>query len=293
MAVWIGTLLASVSAVSWALANVAIQNAARRLGSWGALVWSQVIGGAAALVAALLIEGAPGRISTAELGAMAIGGVAALVAYAGLFESLRRGQVAVVTPIMSAWSVVSVMIGVLWFHEPIGLVRALGIAVIVTGNVLVARSGPRAEGAASGAMEGTLGWLGWALLAMFGFGIMVPAVEVAGRGIGRLWAVPAVWTVELAIGIPLLWKLGLLRRVQGQRDWRAVGSAALLEAIGFVAVSVALGVAPVAVVSPIASLSTAGSVVLGVLVLRERLAIPVLIGATLACAGVVLVNVSG
>lgn len=280
-----GTLLALTSAVTWALANVAIQGATRRIGSWPALVWAQLIGALLAALAALIIDGVPR--TAGGYAAVALAAVAGLAAYAGLFESLRRGQVAVVTPIISAWSVVSVLVAIFYLGEPITWPRAAGIAAVLIGNVLVTRGG-----AASSSGGTPRSALAWALLAMLGFGLMVPGVEAAGQHFGRLWAVPAVWLAELALAIPLLGWLGLLRRPRDRKDWSEVSKAAICEAAGFIAISLALGAAPVAVVSPIASLSTAGSVLLGVFVLRERLPRQVLIGATLACAGLVLVNVT-
>jgi drug/metabolite transporter (DMT)-like permease len=279
-----GTLLALGSAISWSLANLAIQSSARRLGSWAALVWAQVLGACAAALVALAWMGPPPAIGSRTALAVGIAGAAALIAYAGLFESLRSGQVSVVTPVVSAWSVVSALVGVTLFQESLGAARACGIALVVIGNAVVARSrGRDRDGTPTAA-------LGWALAAMIGFGCMVPAVEVAGAELGRLWAVPAVWAVELAIGVPLLWWLGRLAFPRGAGDWLSAGRAALFEAGGFVAISLALGFAPVTVVSPVSSLSTAGSVLLGVAVLRERLPRAALLGALVACAGVLLVN---
>ena len=75
---WLGSLLGLGSALSWACANVAIKSASQRFGSWGALVWLQVIGGAIALVAALIVEGAPGPVADVAPH-LVIGGAAACV----------------------------------------------------------------------------------------------------------------------------------------------------------------------------------------------------------------------
>jgi drug/metabolite transporter (DMT)-like permease len=55
--------------------------------------------------------------------------------------------------------------------------------------------------------------------------------------------------------------------------------------------SLALGLAPIAVVSPLASLATGLSVLYGVVVLRERVSPLALLGAAAASAGVFLVSV--
>ena len=63
--------------------------------------------------------------------------------------------------------------------------------------------------------------------------------------------------------------------------------AALLETAGFVSVAVGSQVAPVALVSPFASLASALTVSYAWAVLRERPARGVLVGAALVTAGVV------
>jgi uncharacterized membrane protein len=283
-----GTLMALAGAVCWSFANMSIQSVARRLGSWSALVWIQLIGTATVVVAAYVFEGAPKVPDTATLTLIVVAGLSALLAYVGLFESLRRGQVAVVTPVIASWSVVSVVIGVFQMDAPLGAAAALGIGLLVAGNVLLARYGRSRTGNITGTPTAALLWAGAATL---GFGCMVPAVDAAGRALGRLWTIPMVWGVELTLLIPVLWLSGRLSRMpSGTQDWWEVARTAACEAGGLVAVSLALDHAPLTLVSPVASLSTAVTVALGVLLLRERLRTPALLGAALASLGVVLVN---
>ncbi len=60
--------------------------------------------------------------------------------------------------------------------------------------------------------------------------------------------------------------------------------------MGFVALSLGLGLAPIGVVSPVASLSTGLSVLWGVVFLREQLHRRALAGAILASVGVIAVG---
>jgi drug/metabolite transporter (DMT)-like permease len=287
MTAWRGTAWGLGSAVSWACANMAIQSASRRLGTWSALVWAELIGGAVAAVVALLHEGPP-RVPQAATALVLLGaGVASAVAYGGLFEALARGQLAVVSPIVSAWSAVSVIIVALR-GEPPSALAALGIALVVGGNVTVARATSR--DAASLTPRAALVA---AALAATGFGVMVPLLDVAGAEVGRLWAVPFVWAMQLVVVVPWLWRGGKLRRPRNSGDVGALAASALFEAGGFIALSLGLAVAPVSVVSPMSSLSTMGSVALGVLVLRERVATSALAGAFAASLGILLINLPG
>jgi drug/metabolite transporter (DMT)-like permease len=285
---WIGTAWGLGSAISWACANVSIQGASRRVGSWSALVWAQILGGLGALGLAWWVDGVPTFAAfSAAIPSAAIAGLSAALAYGGLFESLRRGQVAIVSPIISAWSVVSVTLVAIQGAPPAFGVGA-GVALVVVGNVLVARAThPDGSDAARATPRSAIAW---ALGAACGFGVMVPALNSVGEHVGRLWAVPLVWLVELMVLVPGLLVLRKLVLPPTRRDVLALGQAALFEVGGFIALSMGLGVAAVSIVSPVSSLSTMGSVVLGVVLLKERVARSALVGALLASGGVVIIN---
>ena len=279
------TLLALVSALSWACANASIKPSSQRFGTWGALVWAQLIGGSLGLIVVLIVEGAPQRIGAAAT-PLLVAGLAAAIAYSGLFEALRRGQVAVVTPIISAWSLISVAIAVLGDGAEISRFAFAGIALVVIGNVVLARSSGETQASATPRSA-----IAIALLSALGFGVMVPALDAAGASVGRLWTVPLVWGIELAVIVPpLLLMRRLRRRPETRRDWFIASRAAVFEVGGFISISLALGAGSVALVSPLSSLSTAFSVAIGLTLLRERLRPITIAGAVAASAGVVLVN---
>jgi drug/metabolite transporter (DMT)-like permease len=290
-----GTVLALATAWLWAAANLAIRSAAQRIGSWGALIGAQIVGGAAIVAAAIVVEGSPGRLDGQAMLALAIAAAASCVGYAGLFESLRRGPVSLVTPMISSWALLSMLVAAATERALPSRVALLGGGMVIIGNALVARTtgsrpDARAETTSDAARDGTRLALGWALLAAVGFGAMVPAVNTVGARVGRLWAIPIVWMCELAIAVPVIGRLRMFGPRPRARDWPALLGAGLLEAGGFVALSIALARSSVAVVSPLASLSTTITVLFGVVWLRERPHFLALLGAAIACAGVVLVH---
>lgn len=280
----VGTALALVAAVSWACANIAIKESGRRIGSWPAVVWAQVIGCVVAVPIALLVDGLPPLPSASVWGLLVGAGVASCVAYAGLFQALRLGQVTIVSPILSGWSLASVTIAAVFFDMPLSVLGACGVVLAVAGNAVLARIGAKDGKTPRSAIA-------WALAGAVGFAAMMPLVEQAGVHVGRLWTVPAVWMVDLLVGVPLLWRLGhLQRRPRSASDWRVAASTGVLEVFGFVAVSMAFSYATVAVVTPIASLNTAGTVALGLWLLKERVPRKALVGAVAASIGVVLLH---
>ncbi len=291
-----GVLLGLCAACCWTLANAAIQPATKRCGEVGALLQVQAAGGVAVVLAACLMEGMPGELDGRGAAALACAGASALAAYLGLFGALGRGSLSSAVPLISSWSVVSAGVGVVVLDDTISALQLLGVGCAVAGNVLLAKSQQASDSKEdSESSKGRMVTMALALMAAFGFGLMVPATDVLGEQVGRLWAIPMVWSVEIFLGL-LAWPvlrqwLPAPRLVRNVGDVWVVSRAGVLEVAGFVAISVGVGLAPVALVAPAASLSTGLTVLWGVAVLRERLRPLGVLGAMLASVGVVLVSI--
>lgn len=280
----LGTLLALGSAVSWALANVAIKPASERFGSWSALLWAQLFGVIAAIPVALAVEGMP-VMDTALIAPVLLASVAASLAYGGLFAAFGHGQVSAVAPIIASWALISVVVDIVGSGRAPTMILGVGVVMMIGGNAVLAWS----QGAGDGPRFGPA--VRWACISAIGFGIQIPAVAHVGAALGRLWTVPVVWGLELVLLVPILAHLRLLGlRPRGSTEWWIISRAAVFEVGGFIAVSLALGFAPVVVVGPVSSLATACTVLLGVFLLRERLTPRMLMAALCASAGVVVIN---
>jgi drug/metabolite transporter (DMT)-like permease len=280
-----GVLWGLGSALSWSIANLSTSKAARRFGEVGALAQSQILGALAVIPAAIWLEGAPPAPTLRGVLALLVASLIALLAYVALFTSLGRGRISIVIPIMSAWAVIGVLTDALFFGAHVEPLKWVGVGLVVVGNATLAASqrGPDAGQKLAGA--------GWALVGALGFGLLAPAVDQAGAEFGRLWALPGVWLLELFWGA-ILWRL-LLRRAWPPRattlsDAWLAGRAGVIEALGFVFMSLGIGYTSITQVVPAASLSTAFSVTWGLLLLRERPGIVAVLGALLASVGVVI-----
>lgn len=287
----VGVLLGLTAAAAWSLANVAIQGASRSYGALSAIVWSLVCGTIGMTLVSGLISGPPGAWSLEGGLAVAVGGISACAAYLGLFDALERGQLAVISPIIACWAIVSVLADAVAGEQTVPLIRWVGVVSVVGGNVLLVRTaGAGAEDPAAPRGPSTSRRaLVSAAISAVGFGIMVPAADIAGAELGRLWAIPGIWTVELLVMVPILSVMGLLGRAPaGPRAWLPASAVGVCESVGFAALSLGLAAAPVSVVAPAASCSTGLTVLVGVLVFRERIGWAALAGASVASVGVVL-----
>jgi drug/metabolite transporter (DMT)-like permease len=296
--------------VSWALANVAVARSAQQVGAVRGLLWAQIVGGVLAAAASWVFDARTQALTLETAAWLAGAGGAALLAYLSMFYALEHGRLSIAVPIMSGWAVISTGISVAVLREPVRAAQLAGVALVVTGVGLVsryARQGASVAAPADGDGEGDTDrasdgsgsasagpaavprWVWASLAAALGFGLLIPAIGHVAPATGRLGSVPAVFAADMLIGLPLAAWFRIDLRPPPRGALAAVALAGLFEAAGFVCIALAGARAPLAVVSPLASLASALTVLYAWVVLRERPHPVALVGAALACAGVIAV----
>jgi drug/metabolite transporter (DMT)-like permease len=124
--------------------------------------------------------------------------------------------------------------------------------------------------------------------AALGFGVLIPAIGRINVATGPIASSAAVFAADILLGLPLAAWLRVDLRPPPRRALLPVALAGIFETAGFVLIALAVGRAPVAVVSPLASLSSALTVLYAWAVLRDRPPPVVFAAAALACGGVVV-----
>jgi drug/metabolite transporter (DMT)-like permease len=272
-------LLGAGSGLLWGTADFFGGLQSRRLSALAVVVWSQ-LAGAVLLLAAALASGehpdAHGLLWGAAAGA--IGGLALLCFYRGL----AVGAVSIVAPISGCGAVVPVIVSFATGRAP-GIVAIVGIMVVLTGVVLVsmhAESDDHPLGQPGLAV-------GLAALSALGFGTFFVLLQHAGSGSSALWPIVGVRAGSLSLLFAVV--LGTRRTLPwpGPRmiPIAAVGVAdATANILWLLAATHGnLGVAGV-----LGSLYPVATVVLGRLVLAERLSPMQGAGVALALAGAAL-----
>lgn len=257
----LAVLLALSCSVTWGIANVAIQRAARACGDLRSMFWAQVLGGATLLPLGLWIGGPPDRV---DLPVLTVTAAASALGYYGMMRAFRQGPLGAITPVITGWPVFAALAGVFWLGEAPTPRQLLGAALIVlgaSGNGALSRGGAWAGDKADAFL--------WALGSAVGFGGMTAGVAHLRPEVGELTVIPLVWGAQWVVLAPL-WLRDPSRLAPPGR-WGAVAAMALFEAAGFVAFSVATRFAPVAVVSPPASLSTLLTAAFAAVFLKEHI----------------------
>jgi drug/metabolite transporter (DMT)-like permease len=121
-----------------------------------------------------------------------------------------------------------------------------------------------------------------------GFGVLIPAIARLAPAFGNVGSVGVTYVADLVLGLPLalVFRVGL--RPPAGAAWLPVLAAGLFETVGFACIAIGSRVAPLAIVSPFASLASALTVLYAWTLLRERPAPAVLVGAALVGVGAVV-----
>ena len=281
-----GVLLGLGASACWAIANVAVARAARSLGSFRGLLWAQISGAVIAAIAAAVLDQRQWTPSPSLVLWVGVAGAAALLAYVCLFYAFEHGKLTIAVPIMSSWAVIAAALSIAMFGERLGGAQFAGGAVVLAGALVVSRfAQPKTVASAAGA---TPRWLLASFGAAVGFGVLIPVIARLVPTFGSVGSIGVVYLADIALGLPLalIFRVGL--RPPSGAAWLPVIAAGLFETAGFACITVGSRLAPLALVSPFASLASAFTVIYAWAVLRERPARAVLVGGALVCAGVVV-----
>jgi len=283
-----GVLMGLGASACWALANVAIARAGRSLGSLRALLWALLVGAVLAALASAVLErpNLTGHEVASRGGWIGVACASSLLAYACMFYAFEHGRLTIAVPIMSSWAVISAGISLLMFHERLGGAQAAGAAAVVAGALVVSRYAQAESGRGDGGSRPR--WLIAAAGAAIGFGVQIPAIARLVPAFGSIGSIGVVYVGDIVLGLPLAAAFRVGLRPPDRAAWGPVVAAGLFETAGFACITVGSRLAPLALVSPLASLASALTVLYAWTFLRERPARAVLVGAALVCAGVVV-----
>ncbi|HEY5089114.1 MAG TPA: EamA family transporter, partial [Polyangia bacterium] len=116
----------------------------------------------------------------------------------------------------------------------------------------------------------------------------IPAMRRMAPVFGSVGTIGAVYLADLVLALPLAIGFRIDLRLPRGRAWLPVFLAGVFETAGSVCIVLGARHAPLAIVSPLASLAAAFTVLYAWAILGERPARGVLIGAVLVSVGVVV-----
>lgn len=281
-----GIALGLAAALSWGFSDYCATLASRRTGALRTVLGFHL----AAIVPLAVAVAATGALAgvTWEQ-ALVLAGVGALgwVSYLGFYRALAIGPISIVSPIVSGYAVVAVILAVLLLGERLGGGEVAAVLVVFAGVALasidrrVLRVRERTQ---------VLGIL-LAVLTMFAIGGFVFGVSYYSGELG--------WLGPIFLARVFTGALIALTAIRGGQ-WRfpdrsaatlgLIGTVACLDTAGYVAFNVGVQKAETSLVATAAAPYAVVPIVLGVAVLRERPAPAQWLGVALVIGGLVLLG---
>ncbi len=290
-------LLGISAALGWGVADFSARFPSRRIGAYRTLMIMQFFGFLALTIylwqAGVFSRGvAPGWKPWAFA---IIAGLINTVSSLALYRSFEVGVMSIAGPVSSAYPALTVALALL-SGERIHALRASGLAVTFVGVIFAALSfasdKPRTASASGHASDPHLSkGAAMAIFASIGYGVMFwwlgfHVVPLVGSAVS-VWVVRiTTLAVLVLVGIPTGKSLPLPRG----NVWWVLLVVGLMDTSAFVANNAGMGTGHVAVVSVLASLYGAVTVLLSWLFLRERIERTQWFGIFLIFVGVVLVS---
>ncbi len=286
-----GVLLGLLTALAWGSSDLLARFATRRIGSLRTTLYMQFTGLLLLTICLPWVGGWGHLFDGSGWQPWAWGALAGIfngVSSLALYRSFETGKMAVVAPLSASYPALTVVLS-LFSGEHLTAFRATGIVLVLAGVLAVARGEQAAS--ESSVAKGSNG-IGWAILSAVGFGILfwllgtrvVPAVGFAAT----VWMIRLTSSV-LTAGVVL----AAGQKIAPPREVSISGvllSMGLLDTGAFVLNNRGMLLEQVSVVSVLASLYGAVTVLLAAMFLRERLVRWQWLGIAAIFAGIGLIS---
>ncbi len=290
-------ILALAAALCWGLADFMGAVSTRRVGLLLTMCTGQVVTLAVLGIVAARTGSGGIHLPRADLAALVLSGILGAASYAGFYRALQLGPVSLVSPIFSAYAVITVLLAVLLGQETVPPAAAAGIVLTVGGVVLASVSGQPGQdrpgqdhpGQRAGPRTGI--WL--ALAAMVCWGV---TTYILGRSAQQLgWFVPVaasrVVTFAILLGVTAAAALGHRVHRPRPRDLALPAVAGLFDVLAFLAYTRASQGGSVSVTAAASACFPLVVIAGGVLVLGERMRRIQVLGVSLTIVGLFVLGV--
>ena len=132
----LGLIFGIIAFLAWGTADFFAAVAVRKSGSFKTFLWSQTLG-IFFFVLALVLFYEPIHFTWINLFLLVFLGILSVVSYLAFYKGLEVGEVAVVSPIASAWALVTVILSLIFLHESLNRIQIIAVSLLILGSVLI------------------------------------------------------------------------------------------------------------------------------------------------------------
>jgi drug/metabolite transporter (DMT)-like permease len=293
-----GIALGVLTALCWGSSDFLARFAARRVGSLRTTLYMQLAGFVLLTIFLPWIGGWGHLLDGSGWKPWAWGALAGAlnaISTLSLYRSFEVGKLAVVAPVSASYPALTVAISV-FTGEHLTFMRAAGIAFILVGVVIVVggeKPAKKVLGASETVPENKAATgIGAALISAVGFGVLFWLL--GNRVVPRVGFASTVWMIRLTSSVlTALVVLAMKQRISLSRNDRVSGwllGMGVLDTGAFVLNNLGMQLEQVSVVSVLASLYGAVTVVLSSVILREHLSRWQWLGLVAIFGGIALIS---
>ena len=283
-----GILFGLLTALSWGVSDYVATLATRRTGVVTALVSFHVVS-TVVLGVAVAASGALDGVTARQLGVLAAFSLVGWAFYLSFYKALSIGPISIVSPIVSGYGAVTVVLAVVGLGESLNAGQTAAVGVSVAGVLLASSDLGQIRQIERQQRLGLL----LALVATVAGGGFVLGISLYSEDLG--WLGPIFLGRLFVTGLLLASSARHvnLRELRPGSTLGLVAGVAILDTAGFVAFNLGVQKAATSVVATAAAPYAVPTIILGVLLLGERPKPPQWVGIGLVIGGLVLLGLSG
>jgi drug/metabolite transporter (DMT)-like permease len=283
----VGLALGLSAALLWGLADYTAAIVSRRTGALNVVAGFHVVA-VAVMAVAVVATGDLAGVGGRDVAVLAGIGAVGAVSYVAFYRALAIGPISVVSPIVSGYGAVTVVLSLALLGERLAAAEAVAITVLIGGVMLA--SADLAPGSDAEPLQ--VRGVALAIFAMVTFGSFLFGVAYHAPTLG--WLAP-IFLARAFSGIfllPVVFRRGIPPRSERTpRLLLTLGVLGLLDTGGMVAFNIGIEHADTAIVGAASSPYAIVPILMGVLVLGERPPVVQRMGVVAVIAGVALLAV--
>ncbi len=285
---YLPTVFGLVTALCWGTADYLSRSQSEKFGHYATTVYMHV---ATLLVVLVLLPvlAPPLAITALPAGMLVAAGVLNFLAFILLYRAFHKGVVSVVAPVAYSYPAVTTVVSVILLGVVLAVTRALAIAAIIFGVVLLSMrfSEIRSYAKGDGLPKLTAG-IGSAIASAVSFGLVYVVIGYVTPAVGYFLPVLFLRGVGTAVGLAFAPALGAKLKLARASFSRTIVVMGMLESVGILAFNfgVSLGADSLPIVAALSGMGGAFAATYAMVFLKERLEANQLLGAFCSFAGV-------
>lgn len=289
MGIPLGVIFGIIAMVGWGTADFFVAKAVRKTTIFKIFVWSQIIGAILfLLIFSLFFKFLKFPfLSYTTIAVILISGFLDTVSYLAFYKGLQIGKVSIISPVTACWSVVTVILSLIFLNETLTTLQAISVGLAILGAVL---SSFKLHDLLKLKLTNLASGVEYAIVTLLAWGIYFVFIDVLVAELS--WFLPILLIKTVVVFYLLVYSGATKKNISFPKNVALlVVLIGVLEAIAFLSYGVGITSEYTAIVAPIAAALPAVTMVLARIFFKETLEINQKIGIVSVLTGLVLLSI--